>query len=143
MASNGSQARRTAPRERFSKALPVAKADSIELDGLWYAIYGSSLGGNGCVLLRQGKVLGCDNQYFIEGSYQLSSEGTVTVSVVIEHFSGEARTIFGDCEPLTLTKYTVELSGRACTSFVVLTGHVEKHPDLVISVRLIRLLPQK
>ena len=115
---------------------------SSSLDGLWHALYGSAVGGTGYLLLRKGKVLGCDNQYFIEGSYEVCADGTVKALIAVDHFSGEPRTIFGDFGFLKLMNYTAELTGKADPfGLIVLAGQVNGNPDLVISVRLARLLP--
>jgi hypothetical protein len=37
-----------------------------DFDGAWYAVFGAQLGGEGIVLLRNGFILGCDDQYFYE-----------------------------------------------------------------------------
>ena len=46
-----------------------------DFDGAWYAVFGAQLGGEGIVLLRNGFILGCDDQYFYEGRYVLDDDG--------------------------------------------------------------------
>jgi hypothetical protein len=45
-----------------------------QFDGAWRAVYAQSLWGEGLVLLRSGKLLGCDEQYFFEGNYSVSDD---------------------------------------------------------------------
>ena len=54
------------------------------LDGVWRAIYTSTLWGEGIIVLREGRVLGCDDGWFIDGSIEIITpdqlEGAVRVS---------------------------------------------------------------
>jgi hypothetical protein len=120
----------------------VAKLGNKSLDGMWHALYANALPGLGYIMLRSGKVLGCDARYFIEGTYEVSAEGKVTVEIALSHYRGEPRTIVGDSGPVILTSYSVYLSGEIdAAGTLLLTGFVNGNRDLFTSAQLIRLIP--
>ena len=60
-----------------------------QLDGLWTAEFGSSVGvsGGGAVVFQDGRLLGGDNAYFYVGNFKFSSRGfsaTLRVSPFID-----------------------------------------------------------
>jgi hypothetical protein len=57
-----------------------------KVDGAWYAVFGSKLAGDRMVLLRNGTLLGCDNQYFYEGVYELGDDGTLRARIKVSHY---------------------------------------------------------
>jgi hypothetical protein len=46
-----------------------------DFDGAWYTVFAAQVGGEGIVLLRNGFILGSDDQYFYEGIYVLDDNG--------------------------------------------------------------------
>jgi hypothetical protein len=84
-----------------------------DFDGAWYAVFGAQLGGEGIVLLRNGFILGCDDQYFYEGRYVLDDVGGFRALVKVSHYAGDrALSIFGEFGPFaTLESFHAELRG--------------------------------
>jgi T3SS negative regulator,GrlR len=81
-------------------------------DGAWHAVFPPQLGGEGIVLLRNGFILGCDNQYFYEGRYVLD-DGGFRALVKVSHYAGDrAVSIFGEFGPFAnLESFQAELRG--------------------------------
>ena len=76
-----------------------------DFDGAWYAVFGAQLGGEGIVLLRNGFILGCDDQYFYEGRYVRDDDGGFRSLVKVSHYAGDrAVSVFGDSGHLRLWK---------------------------------------
>jgi hypothetical protein len=114
----------------------------MNLDGAWQADFGSDLSGQGVVLLRNGKVLGCDHQYFYDGTYETEGNGTIKAHITVEHYAGEPRSIFGDFGPsVALVGYRVELHGVAVGGRVQLNGTINGDPDRALVIMLTRLMP--
>jgi hypothetical protein len=79
-----------------------------QLDGLWTAEFGSSVGvsGGGVVVFQGGQILGGDNAYFYAGSFQFnggSFKATLRVSPFLNGVESVFRTIGKDL--------TLELTG--------------------------------
>ena len=74
---------------------------------------GTLLDGEGIVLLRNGFILGCDDQYFYEGRYVLDDDGGFRALVKVSHYAGDrAVSIFREFGPFaTLESFHVELRG--------------------------------
>ncbi len=114
-------------------------------DGAWHPIFAAQLGGEGIVLLRNGAILGCDNQYFYEGSYELDGAGTFRARVKVSHYAGDrAVSIFGEFGPFaTLESFQAELRGvRDSNGRLQLNGDVTGDPDRRLAVILTRLVPK-
>lgn len=80
-----------------------------QLDGLWTAEFGSSVGvsGGGAVVFQDGRLLGGDNAYFYVGNFKFSSRGfsaTLRVSPFIDGAESVFRTAGKDL--------TLELTGE-------------------------------
>ncbi len=56
-------------------------------DGAWRAVYASELFGDGLVILRNGRAVGCDHRYFFEGTYSMDNDGTLSVHVDVQHYA--------------------------------------------------------
>ena len=84
-----------------------------DFDGAWHAVFGAQLSGEGVVLLRNGFILGCDDQYFYEGRYVLDDDGGLRALVKVSHYAGDrAVSIFGEFGPFaTLESFQAELRG--------------------------------
>jgi T3SS negative regulator,GrlR len=84
-----------------------------DFDGAWHAVFSAQLDGEGIVLLRNGFILGCDDQYFYQGRYVLEDDGGFRTLVKVSHYAGDrAVSIFGEFGPFaTLESFHVELRG--------------------------------
>ena len=117
-----------------------------DFDGAWYAVFGAQLGGEGIVLLRNGFILGCDDQYFYEGRYVRDDDGGFRSLVKVSHFAGDrAVSVFGDFGPFaTLESFHAELRGAQDSNGTLqLSGGVIGDPDrrLDVALTLTRLVP--
>jgi hypothetical protein len=63
------------------------------------------------VLLRNGFILGCDDQHFYEGRYVLDDDRGFRALVKVSHYAGDrAVSIFGESGPFaTLESFHAEL----------------------------------
>src|SRR5690349_23562412 len=95
-----------------------------QVDGAWRALYAERLWGEGLVVLRSGKLLGCDPQYFYEGDYTVSDDGRLSARIHVRHYAGLRRSIFQRGAAVTLEEYSAELQGRIIGSEARLTGTV-------------------
>ena len=117
-----------------------------DFDGAWYAVFGAQLRGEGIVLLRNGFILGCDDQYFYEGRYVRDDDGGFRALVKVSHYAGDrAVSIFGEFEPFaTLESFHAELRGAQDSNGTLqLSGGVTGDPDrrLDVALKLSRLVP--
>ncbi len=114
------------------------------LDGAWHAVFGSALAGEGIVLLRNGTVLGCDNQYFYEGNYEPAGDSGIQARINVSHYASDRPTsIFGDFGPLTLKRYHAELRGAlTADGSLHFRGAMNGDPDRELVVTLTRLVPR-
>lgn len=112
-------------------------------DGVWQADFGSLLGDRGLVLIRRDRILGCDNHYFYEGTFELEADNTIKAHVQIEHFAGQARPIFGPPgSALMLASYTAELQGvSAAHGPLQLRGVINGDSEKALVITLTRLMP--
>jgi hypothetical protein len=119
-------------------------ADFINnLDGAWYAAFGSKLAGDGMVLLRNGTLLGCDNQYFYEGAYELGDDGRLRARIDVCHYAcDQPVSIFGSFESLTLERFQADLQGVEVAGRLLLNGTVNGDPERTLAVSLTRFLPK-
>ena len=103
-----------------------------DFDGAWYAVFGAQLGGEGIVLLRNGFILGCDDQYFYEGRYVRDDDGGFRSLVKVSHYAGDrAVSVFGEFGPFaTLESFHAELRGAQDSNGTLqLSGGVTGDPD--------------
>jgi hypothetical protein len=117
-----------------------------DFDGAWHAVFAAQLNGEGIVLLRNGFILGCDDQYFYEGRYVVEEDGGFRALVKVSHYAGDrAVSIFGEFGPFaTLESFHVELRGAQDSNGTLqLSGGVTGDPDrrLDVALKLIRLVP--
>src|SRR6266446_2216160 len=117
-----------------------------DFDGAWHAVFGAQLGGEGIVLLRNGFILGCDDQYFYEGRYVLDDDGGFRALVKVSHYAGDrAVSIFGEFGPFaTLESFHAQLRGAQDSNDTLqLSGGVTGAPErrLDIALKLARLVP--
>ena len=118
-----------------------------DFDGAWHAVFGAQLGGEGIVLLRNGFILGCDDQYFYEGRYVFDDDdGAFRALVKVSHYAGDrAVSIFREFGPFaTLESFHAELRGAQDSNGTLqLSGGVTGDPDrrLDVAVALTRLVP--
>jgi len=110
-------------------------------DGAWQADFGSDLSEQSVVLLRNGKVLGCDHQYFYEGTFSIGTDGTIRAHIKVEHYAGQPRSIFGDFGTLALVSYQTDLRGVVERGKVHLMGSINGDPNKTLVVTLTRLMP--
>jgi len=104
---------------------------SPDAPGVW--------GGGGTVMLRCGHLLGGDDQYFWQGSYNISADDKVTAEVRARLHSGNASSIFGSFGDLKLTEFVVDFEGGAQEDGVYrLVGQVRGHDGLKMIMRLSR-----
>ncbi len=100
------------------------------LPGL-YSIVFSAPGGNagiGLVVVDSGKIHGGDLTYLYRGTYQTDGQ-SVTASIHVSHYRGQPNSILGP-----INNFVLKLSGKVSKSEFVLSGHVEGHPQLLISI---------
>jgi hypothetical protein len=113
----------------------------VKLDGAWRTRYAQTGWGTGFVVLRKGRLLGCDNQYAYEGTYQTVG-GHLTAHLEVEHYAGEPRSIFGGFGELTLVQYVADLTATEVGEKVIaFDAVVNGNPNLSFKVRLERLMP--
>ena len=117
-----------------------------DFDGAWHAVFAAQLGGEGVVLLRNGFILGCDDQYFYEGRYVLDDDRGFRALVKVSHYAGDrAVSVFGEFGPFaTLENFHADLRGAQDSNGTLqLTGGVTGDPDrrLAIAIALTRLVP--
>jgi T3SS negative regulator,GrlR len=117
-----------------------------DFDGAWYAVFGAQLRDEGIVLLRNGFILGCDDQYFYEGRYVRDDDGGFRSLVKVSHYAGDgAVSVFGDFGPFaTLESFHAELrGGQDSNGTLQLSGGVTGDPDrrLDVALKLSRLVP--
>jgi len=101
------------------------------------------MGGEGLVMLRNGDLLGCDNQYFYQGSYELDDDDRrLTAVVKVSHYAGDQPvSIFGTFDSLTLESFQAELEEVYVAGVLRLHGTVTGDPVRKLLVSLMRLLP--
>jgi hypothetical protein len=117
-----------------------------DFDGAWHAVFAAQLGGEGVVLLRNGFILGCDDQHFYEGRYVLDDAQGFRALVKVSHYAGDrAVSIFGEFGPFaTLESFHAELRGAQDSNGTLqLSGGVTGDPDrrLDVALKLSRLVP--
>ena len=126
---------------RILLALPI-----VALAGAWrQGCSRWSRSGEGIVLLRNRFILGCDDQYFYEGSYVLD-DGAFRALVKVSHYAGDrAVSIFRDSGPFaTLESFHAELRGAQDSNGTLqLSGGITGEPDrrLAVAVALSRIVP--
>lgn len=116
-----------------------------DFDGAWYAVFTEQLGGEGIVLLRNGFILGCDDQYFYEGRYVLD-DGAFRALVKVSHYAGDrAVSIFRVSGPFaSLESFHAELRrAQDSNGTLQLSGGITGEPDrrLAVAVALSRIVP--
>jgi T3SS negative regulator,GrlR len=113
-------------------------------DGAWHAVFGSALAGNGVVLLRNGTILGCDNQYFYEGTYKVAGDAAIEAWVKVSHYAGDRPvSIFGEFGSATLESYQAELDGTLrADGRLHLKCAMNGDPDRELAVMLTRMIPK-
>lgn len=112
-------------------------------DGAWRARYAAALWGEGLVVLRAGKFLGCDQQFFYDGEYSVSDDGRFAGKVHVKHYAGDERDIFQrtDGGP-RLVEYSADIEGRIEGNVLRLVGTVMHHDGLSpFPIVLTRVLP--
>jgi T3SS negative regulator,GrlR len=78
--------------------------------GMRYLLCSSA--GEGIVLLRNGFILGCDNQYFYEGRFEVDGDGGFRALVTVSHYAGDrAVCIFGEFGPSATTRSAIGQTG--------------------------------
>jgi len=114
----------------------------MNFDGAWRAFYAEALGGEGIVILRSGKILGCDKQFFYEGEYSVSDNGRLSGKIHVQHYAGDERSIFqrDDGWP-RLVEYWAEVEGGIEGTVLRLVGTVVHHDGLSFPIDLSRVLP--
>ena len=96
------------------------------------------------MLLRNGFILGCDDQHFYEGRHVLDDDGGFRALVKVSHYAGDrAVSIFGEFGPFaTLESFHAELRGAQDSNGTLqLSGRVTGDPDRRLAVALTRLVP--
>jgi len=113
----------------------------MNLDGAWRAVFGESLSGAGVVILRLGKLLGCDSQFFYEGDYATFDNGRLTAEIHVKHYAGEGRSIFYGAEQVSPVDFYVHLEGKVDgTTLLQLSGTLRSTAaDYQLSATLTRL----
>jgi hypothetical protein len=84
----------------------------MNLDGAWRAVFAESLSGAGVVILRSGKLLGCDSQFFYEGDYAAFDNGRLTAEIRVKRYAGEGRSIFYGTEQVSPVDLYADLEGK-------------------------------
>ena len=77
------------------------------LDGVWRAVYEPEASGQGFVVLRQGRILGCDEGWFIEGSYEVVKASRLTGRIRVSRYNEAGESIFGSFRPVDLRSYSL------------------------------------
>jgi hypothetical protein len=85
---------------------------AMDLDGAWRAVFAESLSGAGVVILRSGKLLGCDSQFFYEGDYATLDDGRLTAEIHVKYYAGEGRSIFYGGEQVSPVDFYADLEGK-------------------------------
>ena len=96
------------------------------------------------MLLRNGFILGCDDQHFYEGRYVLDDDRGVRALVKVSHYAGNrAVSIFGEFGPFaTLESFHAELRGAQDSNGTLqFSGRVTGDHDRRLAVALTRLVP--
>jgi T3SS negative regulator,GrlR len=107
------------------------------------AIFADKLWGEGFVILRNGRLLGCDPFYFFEGTFEVSDNGkNVKASVQVERYAGPATSIFFGAGGPEVVKYTVEFEGAYAEGALRLIGTMNWNPDLKLTAHLVRIIPE-
>jgi hypothetical protein len=105
-----------------------------EMEGLWTAEFGSSVGifGGGVVVFREGKIMGGDNGYFYLGTYKLNGntlQATINVEPFIEGIESAFKTLG--------QKFTLELVGTLVDEKrIIAQGHPKEMPQFSLGVKL-------
>lgn len=113
----------------------MAEAEK-QLDGLWTAEFGSSVGvsGGGVVVFQGGQVLGGDNAYFYTGRFRIDGRAfsaTLRVSPFIVGAESVFRTVGKDI--------TLELTGELTSETqAIAQGYPIEMPSLKFGVKLNR-----
>ena len=116
-------------------------------DGAWHAIFAAQLGGEGIVLLRNGSILGCVNQYFYEGSYELDGAGTFKARVKVSHYAGDrvvsiSWRVRAVCDSVRASRLNCCAGVQDSNGRLQLKGDVTGDPDRRLAVILTRLVPK-
>lgn len=90
------------------------------------------------MVLKDGMLIGGDEQYFYDGTYELRDEGTFDAHVSVTHVAGEATTVFGGFGQLQLRDFYLRLEAKLNGPVVDLMGFIEGHDDLKIGITLKR-----
>ncbi|MGO9060121.1 MAG: hypothetical protein ACLQU2_22480, partial [Candidatus Binataceae bacterium] len=94
--------------------------------------------GLGVVVLKDGEIVGGDEQYLYDGTYDLREDGTFNARVAVTHAGGEATTVFGGFGQLELRDFSLRLEGKLNGPMVDLMGFIQGHDDLKIGITLKR-----
>ena len=113
----------------------------MDLDGAWRAVFAESLSGAGVVILRSGKLLGCDSQFFYEGDYATLEDGRLTVQIHVKYYAGEGRSIFYGAEQVSRVDFYADLEGKVDgTTLIQFSGKIRNTVAAYqLSVALTRL----
>jgi hypothetical protein len=112
------------------------------LDGVWRAVYEPETSGQGFVVLRQGRILGCDEGWFIEGSYEVVKAGRLTGRIRVSRYNDAGESIFGSFGPVDLRSYSLALEGRIAGRTIEIEAFVIGKPGLSPRIRLEKVLPR-
>jgi hypothetical protein len=100
------------------------------LPGLYSVVFAAP-GGNagiGLVVVDNGKIHGGDLTYLYRGTYQSDGQ-SVKAKIHVSHYRGQPNSILG-----AISNFVLTLSGKASDSGFALSGQVEGHPQLLISI---------
>ena len=84
--------------------------------------------GAGLVVVDNKKLHGGDFSYLYRGSYELNA-GILRASIQVSHYQGELNSVFGP-----LKSFSLNLQGNLTQTGFSLSGHVEGHPQLTITI---------
>jgi hypothetical protein len=109
-------------------------AESLGIDGLWTAEFGSSAGsfGGGVAVFRSGRILGGDGTHFYIGEYKVEGQVLRATLKVAPFISGAASIFRTVGQTLTL-----ELHGSLLgNNQAVAQGRAREMPNLTFGVKL-------
>lgn len=98
--------------------------------GIYYVIFKSHSGrfGDGLAVVDNGRIHGGDQRYLYRGFYKKNGQ-TVEANIQVSYYRGEAKSVLGH-----LSKFQLNLSGKASDDAFTVSGHVFGQSQLAITV---------